>query len=321
MLTRLGTWSRRWAADIDPWTDVYGLARTLLALGTVLTLVFTPTHALFRPGTGMPDVPVCSGARAVGLFCLAPNHLELTRWLAVALLLVVAVGYRPRFTGLLHAWVAFSFQTNALMVDGGDQVCQVMALILIPVTLTDGRRWHWERSEPVPLTPALEYRRLVALMFLWLARLQVAGIYFHAAVAKFSVAEWTDGTALYYWLLAPGFGAAEWLAPLLEPLLTHAITVTLLTWLVLLVEYLLSTGLVAAKPHRKYLLWAGLTLHGAIMLVHGLISFGLAMFAALILYLRPVEWSFQFAERLAGCRARLGAKRGSTAASEPSVST
>lgn len=291
MLTALGSWGRRWAAHVDPWTDVYGLARTLLAVSTCLTLVFSSTATLFRPGTGMIDVPICTGVRAVGLFCLAPSWLGVMRWVAVALLLVVASGWRPRVTGLVHWWVAFSFQTNAMLVDGGDQVCQVLTFILIPVTLADSRRWHWERPEPQPLTQTVELRRLVALVFLFLARLQVAGLYFHAVVAKFSVKEWTDGTALYYWLLSPAFGAPPWLTPILTPLLTNATTVTVLTWSVLVVEYLLSTGLVVAKPYRRYLLWLGVALHSAILVIHGLVSFGLAMFAALILYLRPVdEW-------------------------------
>jgi hypothetical protein len=50
------------------------------------------------------------------------------------------------------------------------------------------------------------------------------------------------------------------------------------------------------------LLASGLLLHGGIMLIHGLVSFGLVMFAALILFLRPVERPF--APRMAWGRAR-----------------
>ena len=65
-------------------------------------------------------------------------------------------------------------------------------------------------------------RRLGAgdgVWFLALVRIQVAAVYFHAAVGKFSVPEWVDGSVLYYWLLHPTYGAPGWLTPMLEPIL------------------------------------------------------------------------------------------------------
>ncbi len=49
MLTRIGRWGRRWAASATPWTNVYGVGRTLLALGTLVTLAFTRTSQLILP--------------------------------------------------------------------------------------------------------------------------------------------------------------------------------------------------------------------------------------------------------------------------------
>ena len=59
-------------------------------------------------------------------------------------------------------------------------------------------------------------------------------------------------------------------------------------------EVMLFTGLVLQKRYRKYLLVAGITFHMAIAILHGLISFGLAMFGALVLFLRPVDAAFAF---------------------------
>jgi hypothetical protein len=42
-------------------------------------------------------------------------------------------------------------------------------------------------------------------------RLQVAVLYFHAAVAKFGVTDWADPTAMYHWFNHRTFGAAPWL--------------------------------------------------------------------------------------------------------------
>lgn len=141
-IVRLGKMCRNWTMQSNPWTNVYGLARTLLAMGTGATLLFSRSTTLFRPAWGVPEVPICRGVSRVGLFCVASHHLEIARWIGIIVLLVVASGWRPRFTGPLHCWVSFSLATSAVMVDGGDQVSQVLTLLLLPVTLTDSRTWH-----------------------------------------------------------------------------------------------------------------------------------------------------------------------------------
>lgn len=293
MLSRAGRAARDWAARTEPWTNVYGLARTMLALGTALTLSFSHSTSLFRPTVGIPEAPVCHDLSRASFFCMVPsNQLELGRWIAVALLLVIASGWRPRLTGVLHWWLSFSLVTTAILVDGGDQVTSILTLLLIPVTLTDPRRWHWQR--PVAAEGAGEPRRLVALSALWMIRIQMAGIYFHAAIGKFPVQEWADGTAVYYWFTDPSFGLTAWLRPLGMPLLTHPLSVTALTWGTLVLETVLFTALVMSKKHRKWLLPAAIAFHAGIVLVHGLVSFAMAMWAGLTLFLRPVdeEWKW-----------------------------
>ena len=296
MLSKLGAFGARLADATNPWTNVYGLARTILALATAATLAVNGKETLFHPLPGVASLPpLCgTGLQPLGVYCLASGHLDLARWLSVAALLLVASGYRPRFTGLLHWWVAFSLPANAVLIDGGDQVSMILAMLLVPVTLTDGRKWHWQA--PVERDPSTveRTRRLVALLALLLVRVQVAGIYFHASVGKFPVEEWADGTAVYYWLLHPAFGAAPWLAGLLRPLLLNGAFAALLSWSVTGGEYLLSAALVMPKRYWRFMLAYGLALHAGIILIHGLVSFGSIMFAALVLFLRPVELPFAF---------------------------
>jgi antimicrobial peptide system SdpB family protein len=288
-LIRLGTLCRDWATRSNPWTNVYGLARTLLATGTAATLVFNRSTTLFHPLQGVPEVPICYGISRLGLFCLVPHHLEMARWIAVAILLVVASGWYPRFTGPLHWWVSFSLMTSSVIVDGGDQVSAVLTLLLLPVTLTDWRKWHWDSDQ----TPDhAQWKCLLALFALLAVRVQVAGIYFHAAVGKLRVQEWTDGTALYYWFTHPDFGASRPLFWLLRPLLIHGTTLALMTWCSILVEFSLFMALVMPKRAWGYFLRLGIAFHVMIALIHGLVSFGFAMIAALVLYLRPTEKPF-----------------------------
>ncbi|MBN9160487.1 MAG: hypothetical protein BGO98_04015 [Myxococcales bacterium 68-20] len=295
MLTKIGARAREWGDAFDPFTNVYGVARSLIALSTLLTLVFTRTDVLFRPASGVEDVPVCMGVRAAGTFCLGAPHLDLVRWLSVLVLAVVISGWRPRYTGVLHAWVAFGFQANAITIEGGDQVGSIIALLLVPVTLLDDRKWHWLPRTSRALDERERTFRLVARVCFFLVRLQVAGIYFHAAVAKFAVPEWTDGTVLYYWLSHGSFGAPEWMMPVLRPLLLNGFIVATATWGVLVVEYALSAGLLVHRKYWRVLLVLGIGLHAGIALLHGLVSFAITMFGALVLYLRPLDQSFELA--------------------------
>jgi antimicrobial peptide system SdpB family protein len=317
MLIAIGRFTERRLAAAAPFSNVYGLARTLLALGNAITLAFSHPTSIFRPAVGVHQVPLCAGIRGAGAFCVATHHgasLELARWIAVALLLVVATGWRPRFTGVLHWWLAWSLQANALLVDGGDQVAAMLTLILLPLTLIDAREWHWQPSPPRKYTVSDDVVRVVALGALFLARLQVAGIYFQAAVGKFAVTEWADGTALYYWLTDPGLGAPHWLAPHLARFLATP-WVAPLTWSILLLECLLFVAFFLPKSRYRWLLLAGLGLHGGIVIIHGLVSFGCSMFAALLLYLRPMEEPFT----LSHARCLLAAAKRAVLAPRPAL--
>lgn len=278
---------------IQPWTNVVGVARSTLALGTLLTLCAHDPDQLFRPlGQSMGAVTRAVGVTRYNLFNLVAD-LEVARWIAIGILGLVVIGWRPRITGLLHWWVAASFNSGAIVVDGGDQVCAVLTLLLVPVCLTDGRRWHWSRS-PLPPPDALgpEVLRLVALSACFVIRAQVAFIYFQAGIAKTTVNEWSNGTALYYWFVHPTFGVTESIARVLLPPLSHAAVVTALTWAVMGFEILLFTALVMRKRWWGPLLAAGLAFHLSIIVFHGLVSFFLAMAGGLVLYLRPVERPF-----------------------------
>jgi len=298
LLGPLGRATARWMERFDPWAPTIGVARSCLALGTLLTLAFNHPDLLFRPASGVPAemVPNCIGLARWSLFCLLEDHLNLARWIAVAGLAVVISGWRPRWTGVLHWWICVSFSASAMVVDGGDTVAGVLALLLIPVTLTDRRRWHWSRpslshthSSSDPPSETSPYMAWVALSALVAIRIQVSGIYLHAAVGKVAVPEWADGTAMYYWLTDPTFGAPQWLSGIVGPLLTQPLSVSLLTWGVIVLEFFLFAALVMPRRAWHIPLVCGLGLHLSIALIQGLVSFGCSMVAALLLYLATFE--------------------------------
>jgi antimicrobial peptide system SdpB family protein len=323
MLNAIGDRARRFVKEGAPWTNVYGLARTMMALSSALTLSLNRSSILWRPIAGVATRPPFCTAHTIqkgALYCLMPAHLEAARWVAVAILLVVASGWQPRITGVLHWWVAASYQLTASTLEGGDQAAAVLTLLLIPVTLTDPRSWHWQKAPSIPeggSSVLSAIRALVAPSALLVVRVQVCGIYFHAAFGKLQAPEWANGTAMYYWLSHPTFGATHAFSRILQVVLSKPALLAGLTWGSIIVELFLFMGLFATRPVRRVLLCLGIGLHLGIMLLMGLTSFSVTMFAALILYLRPTDELFSwplasFRARLAGFRQPGGVKRQGT---------
>lgn len=285
MLARLHAALTRQLRTRTPWGPAYALARTVLAAATLGTLLCNEAHVLFRPAAGQDQFPVCRDVGAYGLFCQGAE-LDVLRWVAIVGLALVMSGWRPRLTGVLHWWIAASLNLNATVVDGGEQVAAVLTLLLVPVTLTDPRRNHWHPCPSYEEQPR-PYARLVALVALLLITVQVCFIYAHASIAKFGVAQWSNGTAMYYWLTSGNFSAPQWLRPLVVPLVSNGFVLTLLTWSVLLLEYMLGAAPMMPRGPRVVLFWSGVAMHVGILVVQGIASFAVTMLAALILAVWP----------------------------------
>lgn len=268
------------------WTNTIGIARTVLALGTLITLLFNNIFDLLEPLGSRAGVENFSGMAKISLYNIFQGNIVLAKWISIAILLMVISGWRPRITGILHWWVAFSFSSSAMVLDGGDQITATLTLLLIPICLMDSRKWHWS-NDPHPVETFSTRQKiagLVAFCSLAVIRLQVAFIYFHAGVGKFEVAEWANGTAVYYWLNNPIFGASDLLAPLLNAIVTHPLGVTVMTWGAILTEITLFLGIAMNRKWHPTLLKLGIAFHFTIIIFHGLVSFFCAMCAALILF-------------------------------------
>lgn len=281
---------RQWFAGLfseDPWTDVYALGRSLIALSPLLSLLFNPTWVLFHPNPGI-ETHSCDGLMGtIGLFCVVPS-LELARWIGIAVLLVAVAGWRPRWFAIPHAWVAISFHNAIMVTEGGDQIAGNLALLLLPVALMDGRRWHWRTLGGANQgIGGGDVGHLVSNTMLALIRLQVCVVYLHAAIGKLAVTEWLDGTAIYYWSSETIFGPTGIRGTLFGLVAETTLGATLLTWGTIVLELGLAFGLVATMRTRRGLFWAGVAFHMGIALMLGLVTFGIAMTGALLLFLWP----------------------------------
>lgn len=280
-------WAAAWARTRianPPWGSGLGLARTVLALGTLGTLLATPPQALLAPMAGGLVPPFCAGVARASAWCLLPADWQFARWLSVGILLVVASGWRPRLTAIPHWWVAWSLVTSVSMRDGGDTITADLTLLLIPVLLGDSRAWHWQRPDPAKGGPL---PRIVAVTALTLAQVQVAILYLVAGISKLGVPEWLDGTAMFYIFRNVTFGVPTWLSPAASAVTNSPVGVAALTWGALALEIALGMALLLPKQVRPYLLASGLLFHDIIAVSMGLVSFDCAMAGALLIYLLP----------------------------------
>ncbi|MFD0862190.1 sporulation-delaying protein SdpB family protein [Sungkyunkwania multivorans] len=272
----------------NQFTNLYGFTRSLLALGTLITLAFNHPRLLFFYGLNFETRYI--NESSLTFFSLFPDeYLILAKVIAIIALLIVIIGIYPRYFGIVHWYITFSFLKDCPVVDGGDQIASILTLLLIPLTLLDARKNHWNDPSKKNDSP---YKQIIAHFMFFLIQLQVSFIYFDAAVSKLSVKEWMNGTAVYYWFTSPTFGVHPWLEPLVFPLLRNPISLTMITWGAIFLELLLAAALFMNYGRRKYLLFAGIAFHFLIILVHGLPSFFCSMTACLILYLLPSDHRF-----------------------------
>jgi antimicrobial peptide system SdpB family protein len=284
------------AAQSNVFSNTVGIARTSLAVVSLVSLFFNDIHQLVNPG-GMNEMIFQLKQVAVfSLFSLLPENLELARWIAIVILLVVASGWRPRFTALFHWWVAYSIGSSFMVIDGGDHVTMALTTLLLPICLLDNRKWHWKTAPEVSENPGQweRFRRTFSFVNYQVIRLQVAFIYLVAGIAKLAVPEWANGTSVYYWLDHPVFGLSAGLKSVIMPLLENPIFVVAMTWGTIVFEVGLFLCLTAPKKYWRRFLIMGICFHFLIILFHGLVSFFFAMTAALILFLGPIEHGFNW---------------------------
>ena len=218
------------------------------------------------------------------------NNYSISRVVSYLILGSVIIGMYPRYTAILHWWTTYSFLKASFVIEGGDQVASILTFLLIPILLLDKRVNHWQRDK----YNHSYYAKVIAFFSYCLIILQVSVIYFNASIGKLKVEEWSNGTAVYYWLNDSVFGLNYSLLEHINPILKSPIVVTLLTWGTLLIELSLALAVFGLKKEKicRMFLFIGVFLHFSFAMCFGLISFFFAMFGALLLYLIAKDTDF-----------------------------
>lgn len=277
-----------------PYTNVLGLSRSIIALGTLLSLLTNSSNILMqKTDTGEYLNPLINPIADINKFnfflLFGVDKFDIMRYLAIFLLSLVMSGYFIKITSIFHWWISISFFLSSSVIDGGDQIALILSFLLIPICLTDERKNHWNNIEPYS-----KPKNIIAIVAVNLIRIQIAVIYFHAAVGKFDIPEWRNGTAVYYWLNHSFFGMPGYLADPMNYMMSNKWVVSILTYSVLIGEIALFLCLTTSKKVRKIIFPFAILFHFLIIIYHGIFSFFFSIVGGLIIYLIPINSPLNF---------------------------
>lgn len=278
-------------------TRVTAVVRTIIASAQLLTIVITSADARFAVlGDGSGGEPSCDALGRISAYCLVPGvPIVAVDLLLCALLIAVIVGYFPRVLGLVHYWVTLSISASIVLPDGGEAAAQVAMLFLLFISLSDSRKNHWHRDsfEPSIFMP-------ITLASWWGIRGQAIWIYLHSSMAKTSVDEWIEGSAVYYVVRGPFFGTSGPLEHLFLWATEMPIVALAMAWGAIILEFALAIWLLLAPRGTRHWAWyASLFLHAGFIVMIGLWSFALVMIAIVLAACGPAEvpWTSWSARR------------------------
>jgi len=278
----LNQWAERFLS-VNPYTNVIGVGRSLIAAGTLFTLLFNNWRLIFPYSQSVVFHPITIFDRYNYFFLLSGQDIRISVLMAIIILCVVIIGVVPPVTGLLHFWITYSFYKYCPIIEGGDQISSIITLSLIPILLFDNRLTHWSK----PKADLRPYVNVFANSVLLFIQIQVSIVYFHAFVGKLAVSEWVNGTDTYYWFTHNVFGFPSWLRRTGEILVKKKYIITSITWGTILLEIFLFAAIFMSYKRRLFIFKLAIIFHLGILIIHGLVSFFFAMAGALVIYLIP----------------------------------
>ncbi len=271
----------------NPWTNVYGLSRSFLAISLLITLFLTGHDYLFPEINGKLIKAPMVGVENISIFNLFKDNIIIAYIISILILIWVISGFLPQLSGVLHWWVSYSYITTGVIIEGGDQISEILTLMFIPVTIFDNRLNHWYE----PKSNKKEFAKAFVWSIYFVLSIQISIFYFHAGVAKLNVTEWVNGTAVYYWFTHNFFGITENFKSIFIYLLSFKYIVVFITWGTMVFEIILFGWIFMQrnKWNWKILFISAVLFHVSIAFIHGLVSFMFTMIGVLIIYFFPKD--------------------------------
>ena len=268
-------------ADIEIRQLGLALGRSGMALAQLGVFLANPVDVLFPQHFGS-DLMLCGGVRDISLWC-ASTSLGLppafAKCISIAVLALVAVGFQPRLTVIPHAYIAFSFAASTPVDNGGDNVAQIVAILLIPIFLGDDRTWHWTRPRAL-MRGQWRGGALAALLGI---RVQASVIYLSAGISKLFSSEWLAGDAVGLVSRHPMFGLPPQWFTVVESFPWWRPVTMLMTWGAMAAELVLCILVLLDGRARMWTWIIGVGLHVMILMMMGLLSFELIMISLVLI--------------------------------------
>lgn len=272
------------------YTNKLGIARSLIALALLVTLLTCNKDILFVEALGLTDHSTF--IEKINLFMFfGYENLYISYSIAITVLSLAVIGVYPRITGIFHWWVTFSFFTSSIIIEGGDQIAQIFTFFFIPITLLDNRKSHFATRKNISDTS-----KNISDGIWFILKIQAALLYLEAGIGKiYSSIEWADGTALYYWINNNLFGRGDALVDLMNTLMESPYLTFILSYSVIILEIILFGALFSGnQKFKNWLFWIALSFHFSIVIYFGLFSFFLNMSGVLIIYLLDIKQPLNF---------------------------
>jgi len=260
------------------------ICRTLLALNTLTTLVFNSNYVLFGHKISKGIL-----LEKYGIFFLFSNNLDVAKIISVIILIIIILGFYPKWTSILHFYISYSFIMACDVTYGADRIASNVTLFLIPLCFFDSRENQFKKKKDINNLK----NNKVYWFFYMAVMIQISLIYFQAFHKKIELLEWQNGTAVFYYVTHNEYGLGVYNG-VKDFLQRNYFLVYLLTWGALFIELMLALLiLVKSKLPLTVLyliLFLGIFFHFVIMFVHGLFPFFLVMSGVLCFYILPFEF-------------------------------
>lgn len=259
----------------SPYSINYQIPRVIIALAQLINLTFTNPEYYFNN--------VKTKLVTQDLFPTLFSY-KFGVILAFIVLLWVISGYFSQISCILHAYVSYSFLYDSKIIEGGDQVALIITILLIPICLLDKRVTLWKPKKINYKIP--EFLNLISFSCFQVIKIQIAIVYLFAGVVKANVSEWTEGSAIYYWLHHT-MGTTDFLLDSFGFLINNHIFSPVFTWCTLILEFLLFGSIFMRQNQKNELFYIAILFHIFIAVFFGLWAFSLIMISSLMFLLTP----------------------------------
>jgi hypothetical protein len=209
-----------------------------------------------------------------------PERVQLCYWIFVLQIVLLLIGFLPRFQSVcVFVWFASFEHRNLIMFDGQDNLFRVMAFLMIFLPTdrflaVDQLIFRRPPTGPLPPWP------------LRLVQIEMCVLYISCVIEKAREGDWTRGEAVYYAARLDDFFGKYWI----PEFLFHSIEIgKFLCWAVIVVEILIPL-FVWFEPTRRLGILLGLGLHGGLqygMFIH---VFQWLMMTGLMTFCKPKDW-------------------------------